>query len=190
MGEVRKFGRLGQGPPPRLRSGLPPVRWRRSWRDRLSWASLLAAVFLATAGMGALLLEGGTAPSGVAALAHPGVDVEQARFTRCVGGRGTNCIIDGDTFRYRGDIIRIADIDTPEARGYRCPSEKTRADAATARLLVLMNAGPFTLAPYHRDRDQYGRALRIITRDGQSLGMTLVAEGHARVWDGARHGWC
>ena len=46
------------------------------------------------------------------------------------------------------------------------------------------------IEPYERDRDRYGRLLRIVTRDGNSLGMTLVAEGHARAWDGARRPWC
>jgi hypothetical protein len=27
-------------------------------------------------------------------------------------------------------------------------------------------------------------------RDGQSLGLTLVSEGLAREWDGARRPWC
>ena len=54
----------------------------------------------------------------------------------------------------------------------------------------LLNAGPFELAPYERDEDQYGRKLRIVMRDGQSLGQLLVAEGLAHPWGGARRGWC
>ena len=54
----------------------------------------------------------------------------------------------------------------------------------------LLNAGAFELQPYERDEDQYGRKLRIVTRDGRSLGQILVAEGLARTWDGARHPWC
>ena len=41
-----------------------------------------------------------------------------------------------------------------------------------------------------RDEDQYGRKLRLVTRNGQSIGMMLVAEGLAREWDGTRHPWC
>jgi endonuclease YncB( thermonuclease family) len=36
----------------------------------------------------------------------------------------------------------------------------------------------------------YGRKLRILVRNGRSLGDTLVAEGLARRWDGARRSWC
>ena len=35
-----------------------------------------------------------------------------------------------------------------------------------------------------------GRALRVVTRGGESIGGMLVAEGLARRWDGARHPWC
>lgn len=190
MGEFTRFGRRRAGPTLPLRSGLADPAPRRDWLPTLG---ILTAAFIASAGMFSLLFAGGAvpAPQRAAAVAIPRTaDLETARFTLCVSGRGTNCVIDGDTFRYRGEIVRIADIDTPEVRNYGCAAEKVRGDAATARLLALINAGPFTLAPYERDHDQYGRALRILTREGKSLGMTLVAEGLARAWDGARRGWC
>ena len=57
---------------------------------------------------------------------------------------------------------------------------------------VLLNQGPFELHPLlsGRDRDRYGRALRIVTRNGRSLGDQLVAEGLARTWSGRREPWC
>jgi endonuclease YncB( thermonuclease family) len=54
----------------------------------------------------------------------------------------------------------------------------------------LLNAGAFSLERGDRETDRYGRALRVVTRDGQSIGGQLVAEGLARPWDGARHPWC
>jgi micrococcal nuclease len=99
-------------------------------------------------------------------------------------------ITDGDTFRYRGDRIRIADIDTPEVSG-RCLYENRLAAQATARMEVLLRAGPFELHPIQgRDEDRYGRKLRVVTRDGRSLGDQLVAEGLARTWTGRREPWC
>ncbi len=100
-------------------------------------------------------------------------------------------VIDGDTFDYRGDRIRVADIDTPEVEG-RCPYETRLAAQATARMRVLLNEGPFELHPLAsgRDEDQYGRKLRIVTRGGRSLGDQLVAEGLARTWSGRREPWC
>jgi micrococcal nuclease len=98
-------------------------------------------------------------------------------------------VIDGDTFDYGGERIRIADIDTPELRA-RCPEEAARARAATARLDSLLAAGPFELHRSGRDEDRYGRKLRVVTRGGRSIGDSLVAEGLARTWTGRREPWC
>lgn len=119
----------------------------------------------------------------------PRGEVIDRRFAPCSGAGGT-CVIDGDTIRIEGVSIRVADIDTPEVRNYGCPEELALGRAATDRLVSLLNAGAFTVAPYARDEDVYGRKLRILERDGQSLGMILVAEGLARAWDGARRDWC
>ncbi len=98
-------------------------------------------------------------------------------------------MIDGDTFRYGGEKIRIADIDTPEIAG-RCAEESALAARATQRLAVLLAQGPFELQPIGRDEDRYGRKLRIVTRGGRSIGDQLVAEGLARTWTGRREPWC
>jgi endonuclease YncB( thermonuclease family) len=111
-------------------------------------------------------------------------------FTLCGRAAQQNCVIDGDTIRYRGIKIRLEDIDAPEAFSPKCVAESIRARQATQRLLELMNAGPFQLAGGGRDEDRYGRKLRVIERDGRSVGDTLVAEGLARRWDGARRSWC
>ena len=98
-------------------------------------------------------------------------------------------VIDGDTFHYRGQKIRIADIDTPEVNG-RCSFETELAGRATRRMSQLLRQGPFELRPIERDEDQYGRKLRVVTRGGRSLGDQLVAEGLARIWTGRRQPWC
>lgn len=118
------------------------------------------------------------------------VDHESASFAICGSGARTNCVIDGDTFWYRGEKIRIADINTPEVSSPECASEATLGAAATERLHALLNAGPFTLEPIDRDRDRYGRLLRTVTRDGESLGAVLVDEGLAEEWRGRRGSWC
>lgn len=105
------------------------------------------------------------------------------------GAGGSVRVIDGDTFDYAGERIRIADIDTPELRA-RCEDESRLARAATARLRVLLAAGPFELKRLGRDEDRYGRKLRIVTRGGRSLGDVLVSEGLARTWTGRREPWC
>lgn len=111
-------------------------------------------------------------------------------FTICHTGGGTNCVVDGDTVWIDGVKIRVADIDAPETHPPRCASEGALGDRATRRLAKLMSAGPFELRPADRDEDRYGRKLRVITRNGRSLGDQLVREGLARAWEGRRRPWC
>jgi endonuclease YncB( thermonuclease family) len=108
---------------------------------------------------------------------------------RTVAVPGAVRVIDGDTFDWAGERVRIADIDTPELRG-RCEEEVRLAQAATARLGDLLAAGPFELQQSGRDADRYGRKLRVVVRGGRSLGDQLVAEGLARTWTGRREPWC
>jgi micrococcal nuclease len=113
-----------------------------------------------------------------------------AAFGFCHSGGGFNCVVDGDTFWFRGDKIRIADIDAPETHPARCASEASKGAAATRRLRALLNAGPFALEPLDRDTDRYGRQLRLVTRGGESIGGILVGEGLARWYGGGRQAWC
>jgi micrococcal nuclease len=116
----------------------------------------------------------------------------QARhFGFCHTGGGTNCVVDGDTIWMDGTKIRVADIDAPETHPSRCPREAEVGNRATQRLHELVNLAPFTAdAASDRDEDRYGRKLRVLRRNGQSLGGVLVQEGLARPWDGSRHPWC
>jgi micrococcal nuclease len=115
---------------------------------------------------------------------------ERTQFSMCHTGGGTNCVVDGDTFWIGGEKVRIADIDAPETHPSRCVREEDLGSRATIRLQELLSAGPIQLETMGRDRDRYGRQLRIVTRDGQSLGMILVNEGLAREWTGSRKPWC
>ena len=113
-----------------------------------------------------------------------------SRFTFCHSGGGVNCVVDGDTFWMSGEKVRIADIDTPETHSPRCEAERKLGARATRRLQALLNAGAFSTRRIDRERDRYGRLLRIVTRDGRSIGSMLVAEGLARPWTGSRQPWC
>lgn len=118
-------------------------------------------------------------------------DVQQASFAPCTSADRQTCVVDGDTLWLDGAKIRLADINTPEVSQPRCPGERALGEAATRRLIALLNAGPFSLERQgSRDVDRYGRLLRVATRHGQSLGQVLVAEGLAEQWQGRRRDWC
>ena len=113
------------------------------------------------------------------------------RFRKCSSGVRYNCVVDGDTLWIKGQKIRVADIDAPEISTPKCSSELALGNRATERLIELVNAGPFQLQAWPgRDTDRYGRKLRVLVRDGRSLGDRLVSEGLARTWSGRREPWC
>ncbi len=99
-------------------------------------------------------------------------------------------VIDGDTFDLDGQRIRIADIDTPETHPARCAYEAELGARATERLRTWLALGPFDLIAIDRDEDRFGRKLRIVSRNGRTVGDLLVAEGLARRYQGARRSWC
>ena len=139
-----------------------------------------------------LLLALGIVLSATIASARPAAlpDRERAHFETCGKGQRINCVVDGDTFWYAGEKIRVADINTPEVSQPQCPREAALGALASARLQALLNEGAFTLGSVDRDRDPYGRLLRTVTRDGTSVGAVLVREGLAEEWQGHRKSWC
>ena len=120
----------------------------------------------------------------------PGQETIRASFGFCHTGGGTNCVVDGDTIWLGGEKIRVADIDAPETHDPRCSAERKLGDRATRRLRELLNNAAISLQPIDRDTDKYGRKLRIVLVDGQSVGERLVDEGLARRYAGGRKPWC
>ena len=147
---------------------------------------ILITVALCTALFLAIFLSGGPASTTAAV----GIDPNRASFGICFGPDRYSCVVDGDTIWFEGRKIRIADINTPEISSPGCAAEERLGQQAKIRLQALLNQGAFSLQSIDRDQDQYGRDLRIITRDGQSLGEILVVEGLAERWQGTRRNWC
>lgn len=131
----------------------------------------------------------GLMPLGLAASVSA-ADGESASFAKCGREARVNCVVDGDTFWYAGEKIRIVDINTPEVSQPECAYEANLGAEATARLTALLNEGPFELQTKGRNKDQYGRLLRTVYREGESLGDVLVREGLAEEWKGRRSSWC
>jgi len=181
-------GRFGNGRRPRWANanaysqGLPKKR-RRGW---LAFVPLWGVAALLGTAYGAGWLDGIGKTNQVQAAA-PG---ERVSFRYCFIGGGFNCVVDGDTIWLKGQKIRIADIDAPETHDYRCASEKELGDRATRRLHDLLESGTIALQSIDRDEDRYGRKLRIVLVNGESVGDTLVSEGLARYYGNGRRPWC
>ena len=153
-------------------AGLSIAAMPDDWLSRSAWAERAAD------------LPG--APSGDAGAG----DVAHARFERCSGRVRVHCVVDGDTFWMKGEKIRIADLNAPEISNPRCASEARLGAQATDALIAQLNAGPFALEAIDRDEDRYGRKLRRVTRDGESVGDAMVGAGVARWYGEGRRGWC
>ncbi|WP_082359495.1 thermonuclease family protein [Bosea sp. AAP35] len=178
--------------------------WRPKWYRRTGWSlaafGVLAGFALTTAATDRSWLTAVVASSlprsRAVDVARPGTSSDQVSktsvaFFKCSSTSSSNCVIDGDTFWYQSEKIRIADIDAPETGGARCYGEAQLGARATDRLAELLSRGAFELRPYaSRDRDQYGRLLRVVKRNGASIGQMLVTEGLARRWEGRRRPWC
>ena len=105
------------------------------WQAPDWWARLAPEIAMPTASTG-------TAPSSASA------DQLSADFGYCHSGGGTNCVVDGDTFWFRGEKYRIADIDTPETHGPRCSEEGALGARATSRLQQLHRL-TYVFSPSH-----------------------------------------
>lgn len=93
-------------------------------------------------------------------------------------------IIDGDTVDYRGERIRILNIDAPESFRSRCEAELKLALRTKERLAQLLRAG--TVEIDRQGEDRYRRSLARLSVRGVDVGTTLVREGLALPWeDGA-----
>lgn len=159
------------------------------WKANWAIALLVAAPFI---GVGIAWVKHTSAWSSLAfaGSAAPAVEQYQLSFGRCDGPVRTTCVVDGDTFWLEGTKYRLADINTPEIISPECAAEAMLGEQAASRLVSLLNSGGFSLRSIDRDEDRFGRKLRIVTRGGQSLGVTLIAEGLAERWSGSRRRWC
>lgn len=195
MGRVIPFRRRRKGDFGRV---LPTRQWRGTrrrgrlgrWLVALRPFLLLAILLIVWAGYDPALVE----PPGF--LSGPPERVAGS-FTRCGPGRGTFCVIDGDTFKLGERKVRLIGIDAPETHPARCPAEALAGEAATAELQRLLNQGPFIMTGRIDDaKDRYGRDLRSVTRrlsEGsvQSVGADMLASDTVRRYAGGlRGGWC
>jgi len=91
-------------------------------------------------------------------------------------------VVDGDTIVISEDgaspRVRIIGIDTPEL-GRGAAADECYAQEATVALTAALGAGPLELVsdPSQGDTDKYGRLLRHVYVNGQSVAAKMLAEG-------------
>jgi endonuclease YncB( thermonuclease family) len=164
----------------------------QSRRPRYSRAAPIAMLVCVAVLLGVPALEGAVQRAWDAAPTRSPDGTVQIRteFGLCHEGGGTNCVVDGDTVWIAGEKVRIAGIDAPETHEPKCAAEAALGKRSAERLHALLNSGTVTARPADRNRDPNGRLLRTIDVDGRDVGKTLISEGLAREYAGAKHGWC
>jgi endonuclease YncB( thermonuclease family) len=80
-------------------------------------------------------------------------------------------LIDGDTFAYGAERIRIRGIDTPE-------KSETGGFDASQRLDLLLREGPIVVVP--EAVDKYGRVVADVYVNGRNVAEVLRGEGHVK----------
>ena len=109
---------------------------------------------------------------------------EDARFMLCEALPHLTCVWSGDSFYLRGKIVRLADAVAPERYTSECPRASQLSWRAALGLRDLLNAGSFEIG------DPDGSELVMVSRNGQSLGAQLIAEGLAQARTAEPAHWC
>jgi endonuclease YncB( thermonuclease family) len=112
------------------------------------------------------------------------VHAEDARFMLCEALPHQTCVWSGDSFYLRGRIVRLADAVAPERYTGACPRASQLSWRSALRLRDLLNGGAFEIA------DPDGAELTVVSRNGQSLGEQMIAEGLARPRAPEAPNWC
>lgn len=89
---------------------------------------------------------------------------------RTVDGRQVH-VVDGDTFQYGAERVRLRGIDTPELN-------ESGGQAAKLRLAELLRSGSVRIIP--RGQDVYDRTVADVFVDGQNVAEMLSKEGYAK----------
>jgi len=111
-------------------------------------------------------------------------------------------VVDGDTARCDGQLLRdmgdgapnVSGYDTPEKNG-KCPKERALARKATKRMAQLLRTEGLTIIDSGAVTKGRNNKVRLLVwiklPDGRSIGSIMIQEGLARVWTpGSKANWC
>ena len=110
-----------------------------------------------------------------------------------VGPANTIITVDGDTYEFRGQRLRLIGWDSPESAPHaKCDAEAELGAEAERRAWALFSqANQVQIKPVRRD--EYGRIEAHIYLDRVDVGFLLEKEGLAAAWDDPtvpRPDWC
>ena len=98
-------------------------------------------------------------------------------------------IVDGDTVRLDGQLMRILEIDAPEIFHPRCDAEERTGRKATERLRQLVALARWVEIHPSGRIDKYGRPLVSLFVDGENATAILLREGLAVTWEPGHNAW-
>ena len=96
-------------------------------------------------------------------------------YPLCGDEKLRSCVLDGNTFWYGGEFMRLKAVNPP-ATQVACAA--STADAARDRLMKLLNTGEIFVFRYGTDTE--GHTLTQVLVEGKEVGQTLIAEGLAQ----------
>jgi endonuclease YncB( thermonuclease family) len=153
---------------PERRAKAPPRSRERDIAFGIAGVGLFAtALAVATLGISVI-----SAPDGSAKAAAAAAD----RFGPCEGG--PNCVIDGETIRFQGQVVKIAGIDTPPLQSARCPDQELLAAKAIEQLRALLNSGKVRLGD--AVTQPHGEVRRTVLVDGKDVAAAMISAGVAQ----------
>ncbi len=103
-------------------------------------------------------------------------------YPLCGDEKLRSCVVDGNTFWYGGEFMRLQDVFPPE------PTQQACAPGATQRLKELLNSGEIFVFRYGTDAE--GHTLSRVISQGRDVSDVLVSEELATSSSSSGGAWC
>ena len=121
----------------------------------------------------------------LALIGPAGAAIARPLYPLCGDEKLRSCVVDGNTFWYGGEFMRLKAIN-PSATKVACVT--STADAARDRLMKLLNTGEIFV--FRDGTDTEGHTLSTVLVEGKEVGETLIAEGLAQPSSASTGAFC